>query len=72
MFFQVGQVSLKQVEKFKYLEIAFMVSKAKNCNGKQGEELDVQSYKASALIGALHHSVVLKHKLTKKAKTLNG
>ena len=32
---QVGKVSLKQVEKFKYLEVAFL------CDGRQDEELDV-------------------------------
>ena len=34
-FLQVGGVSLKQVEKFKYLEVAFM------SDGRQDEELDV-------------------------------
>ena len=35
---------------------------------KQDEELDVTSGKASAVIQALHHSVVLKRKVLKKAK----
>ena len=34
-FLQVGGVSLKQVEKFKYLGVTFM------CDGRQDEELDV-------------------------------
>ena len=32
--------------------------------------MDVQSHKASALIGALQRSVVLKRQLSKRAKTL--
>ena len=53
-FLQVGGVSLKQVEKFKYLGVAF------TSDGKQDEELDSRSVKASAVMRALHHSVVLK------------
>ena len=51
---QVAIVSLKQVEKFKYLGVAF------RSDGKQGEELDVQSGKASSVMQDLHHLVVLK------------
>ena len=61
-FLQVGGVSLKQVEKFKYLGVAF------TSDGKQDEELDSRSGKASAVMRALHHSVVLKRELSKKAK----
>ena len=49
---QVGSVSLKQVEKFKYLEVAFTSGR------RQDEELDVRSGKASAVMRTLHHSVV--------------
>ena len=59
---RVGGVSLKQVEKFKYLGVAF------KSDGRQDEELDVQSSKASAVMRALHHSVVLKRKLSRNAK----
>ena len=61
-FLQVGGVSLQQVEKFKYLGVAF------TSDGKQDEELDSRSGKASAVMRALHHSVVLKRELSKKAK----
>ena len=59
---QVGGVSLKQVEKFKYLGIAL------TSDGRQDEELDVRSGKASAVMRALHLSVVLKRELSRKAK----
>ena len=59
---QVSDVSLKQVEKFKYLEIAF------TSDGKQDEELDVRSGKASTLMRALQHLVVLKRELSSKVK----
>ena len=58
----VGGVSLKQVKKFKYLEVAF------KSDGRQDEELYVQSSKATAVMQALHHSVVLKRKLSRNAK----
>ena len=51
---QVGGVSMKQVEKFKYLSVAF------TSDGRQDEELDVRSGKESAVMRASHHSVVLK------------
>ena len=53
-FLQVGGVSLKQVEKFKYFGVTF------TSDGKQDEELDVRSGKPSAVMRALHHSVVLR------------
>ena len=59
---QVGGVSLKQVEKFKYLLVAFTSDRS------QEEELDVRSGKASAVMRALHHSVVYKRELSRKAK----
>ena len=43
-FLQVGGVSSKQMEKFKYLGVAF------TSDGRQDEELDVQSGKASAVM----------------------
>ena len=59
---QVGSVSLKQVKKFKYFGAAFTSA------GRQDEDLDVRSGKASAVMQALHHSVVFKWELSKKAK----
>ena len=49
---QVGSASLKQVEKFKYLGVKF------NSDGRQNEEMDVQSGKAQAEMQALHHLVL--------------
>ena len=59
---QVGCVSLKQVKKFKCLGVAF------TSDGRQDKELDVQSSKVSGIMPALHHSVVLKQKLSIEAK----
>ena len=58
----VDGVSLKQVEKFKYLGVAF------TSDGKQDEEIDMRTGKASAVMRALHRSVVTKRELSKKAK----
>ena len=51
---QVNEVTLKQVEKFEYLGVAF------TRNGRQDEELDTRIGKASAIMRALHYSVVMK------------
>ena len=48
----------KQVEKFKYLGVAFTSDK----------ELDTRIGKAGAVMRAFHYSVVVKRKLSKKAK----
>ena len=61
---QVGGLSSKQVEKFKFLGVAF------TSDGRQDEEMDVQSGKASDVMRALHHSVVLKRELSRKANLL--
>ena len=53
---------MKQVEKFKYLGVAF------TSDGRQDEELDTRIGKASAVMRALHYSVVMKRELSKKAK----
>ena len=53
---------MKQVEKFKYFEVAFTSA------GRQDEELDTRIGKAGAVMLALHHSVVMKRELSKKAK----
>ena len=55
-------VTLIQVEKFRYLGVAF------TSDGKQDEELDTRIGKASAVMRALHYSVVVKRELSKKAK----
>ena len=59
---QVNGATLKQVEKFKYIEVAF------TSDGRQDEELDTRIGKASAVMRALHYSVVMKRELSKKAK----
>ena len=59
---QVGGVSLKQVENFKYVGVAFTSVR------RQDEKLDARSGKASAVMRALHNSVVLKRQLSKKTK----
>ena len=55
-------VTLKQLEKFKYLGVAF------TSDGRQDEELDTRIGKASAVMRALHYSVPIKRELSKKAK----
>ena len=59
---QVNRATLKQVEKFKDLAVAF------TSDGRQDEELDTRIGKASAVTLALHCSVVIKPELSKKAK----
>ena len=61
---QVNGASLKQVEKFKYLGVAF------TSDGRQDKELDTRIGKASAVMRALHCLVVMKRELSKKAKLL--
>ena len=57
--------TLKQVEKFKYLGIAF------TSDGRQDQELDTRISKASAVMRALHYSVVMKRELSKRQKNRN-
>ena len=59
---QVNGATLKQVEKFKYLGVAF------KSDGRQEDELSTQIGKASALMQALHYSVVMNWELSEKAK----
>ena len=59
---QVNGATLKQVEKFKYLWVAFTSDR------RQNEKLDVQIGKANAVMRALHYLVVMKEELSKKAK----
>ena len=59
---QVNGATLKQVEKFRYLGVAF------TSDGRQDEELDTRIGKARAVMRALHYSVVMKPELSKKAK----
>ena len=59
---QLNGATLKQGEKFKYLGVAF------TSEGKQDEELDTRIGKASAVMRALHNSVVIKRELSRKAK----
>ena len=55
--------TLKQVEKIKHLDgIAF------RSDGRQDEELHTRVGKASAVMRAFHYWVVIKRKLSKKAK----
>ena len=51
---QVNGATLKQVEKFKYLGVAFM------SDGRQDEELDIQIGKAILIKKALHYLVVVR------------
>ena len=59
---QVNGATLKQVEKFKYLGVAF------TSDVRQDQELDTRVGKASAVMRALLNSVVMKRELSKKAK----
>ena len=58
---QVDGATLKQVEKFMYRGVAF------TSDGRQDEELDTRIGKASAVMRALHYSVVMKRELSEKA-----
>ena len=58
---QVNGARVKQIEKFKYLGVAF------TSDGRQDEELDTRMGKASAVMRALHYLVVMKRELSKKA-----
>ena len=58
---QVNGATLKHVEKFKYLRVAF------TSDGRQDEEQNTRIGKASAVIQALPYTVVMKQ-LQKKAK----
>ena len=58
---QVNGETLKQVEKFKYLGVTF------TSDGRQDEELDTRIGKASAIMRALHYSLVMKRESSKKA-----
>ena len=62
---QLNGATLKQVEKFKYLGVAF------TSDGRQDEELDTRVGKACAVMRALPYSVVIKRNLSKKGKALN-
>ena len=59
---QVNAATVKQMEKFKYLVVAF------TSDERQNEALDTQIGKASAVMQALHYSVVMERELSKKAK----
>ena len=55
--------TLKQVEKFKYLGVAF------TSDGRQDEELDMRISKASGVMRALHYSVVMKREYCQKSQS---
>ena len=59
---QANETTMKQVEKFKYLGVAF------TSDVRQDEELDTRIGKASAVIQSLHNSVVMKREMSKMAK----
>ena len=59
---RIGDTTLKQVDKFKYLGINF------TSDGKQDVELDTRIGKASAILRELNRSVVLKRELREQAK----
>ena len=52
-FLQIDRVLLKHVKKLKYLWVVFM------SDGRQDKRLDVRLGKASALMRALHHLIIL-------------
>ena len=60
--FRTNGVTLKQTEKFKYVEVAF------SSDGRQYNKLDSRIEKASAVMRQLYRSVVLKRELCTKAK----
>ena len=57
---QVNEATMKQLQKFKFLGVVFTT------DGRQGEELDTRIGKASAVMRALHYSVVKKRELSKR------
>ena len=59
---RVNGATPKQVENFKYPGIEFTSA------GRRDEERDTRIGKASAVMRALHYSVVMKQELSKKAK----
>ena len=61
---QVNGVTLKQVEKFKYLGVGVALTS----EGMQDKELDTQIGKITAVMRALHFSIVIKRELWIKAK----
>ena len=61
---QLNGTTQKKVYKFKYLGVEF------TSDGRQDEELDIRIGQASAIMRALHYSVV-KRELSKKSKALN-
>ena len=58
----VNKATLKQVEKFKNLEVVFTSDR------RQDDKLDTRIDKASAVMRALHYSVVMKRELSNQAK----
>ena len=59
---QVNGAALERVAKFKYFRVAFTSDR------RQDKELDTRIGKASAVMRALPYSVVMKRKLSEKAK----
>ena len=60
---QVNGATLKQVEKFKCLGLAF------TSDGRQDKGLDTRIDKARTVMRALHYSVVVKRELSKKRQS---
>ena len=60
---QMNGATLKQAEKFKYLGVAF------TNDGRQYKELNTLTDKASAVMRALHYSVVLKQEYCRKRQS---
>ena len=54
---QVNGATMKHIEKFKYLRVAFA------SDGRQDKKLDTRIGKARAVMQALHHSVAMKREL---------
>ena len=66
---KVNEATLKQLEKFKYLIVAF------TRDGRQDEELDTQKINkvdtSNTVMRVLQFWVVMKQKIVKKSKALN-
>ena len=60
----MGGVKLKQVEKFKYLGVAF------TSDGTQDEEMNIRISRAGAVMHALHRSVVMKRERLRRQNLL--
>ena len=59
---QMNEATLKHVQKFNYLAVAFW------CNRRQNEKLNARFSTVSSVMRALHYLVVMNRELSKKTK----